>query len=356
MVCQGSSYANFGFVLPGDSTQQVGNRSDTLFLQSQLTGCDSMVVLTLTIHPVEYTYFSAVACDSFRWNDSLYLQTGAYTQSFFNRYGCDSTVTLHLTVNYTLPVTYLTDTVCQGSSYANYGFILPNDSTQQVGNRSDTLFLHSELTGCDSMVVLSLTIHPVEYTDFSAVACDSFRWNDSLYLQTGDYTQFFFNRYSCDSIVTLHLMVNYTLPVTYLTDTVCQGSSYVNSGFVLPGDSTQRVGSRNDTLFLQSQLTDCDSMVVLCLFIETPSFIETESIDYFLVYPNPANQSIQIVGKEIAHVKIYNSIGQEIACTKSKNGSSNIRISTLHYPEGIYFLRIITINNLIISKKIVIKH
>jgi len=150
--------------------------------------------------------------------------------------------------------------------------------------------------------------------------------------------------------------MNYTLPVTYLTDTVCQGSSYSNFGFILPGDSTQRVGSRNDTLFLQSQLTDCDSMVVLCLFIETPSFIETESIDYFLVYPNPANQSIQIVGKEIEHVKIYNSIGQEIACTKSKNGSSNIRISTLHYPEGIYFLRIITVNNHIISKKIVIKH
>ena len=224
----------------------------------------------------------------------------------------------------------MTDTVCQGSSYANFGFILPGDSTQQVGMRSDTLFLQSQLTGCDSMVVLSLTIHPVEYTDFSAVACDSFRWNDSLYLQSGDYTQSFFNRYGCDSIVTLHLMVNYTLPVTYLTDTVCQGSSYVNSGFVLPGDSTQRVGSRNDTLFLQSQLTDCDSMVVLCLFIETPSFIETESIDYFLVYPNPANNQYKL-WKNSTCQKYIIQIGTRNSMYEIQKISPNIRISTLYY-------------------------
>lgn len=44
------------------------------------------------------TEFSAKACDSYTWNDSTYTQSGDYQQTFASTQGCDSIVTLHLTI------------------------------------------------------------------------------------------------------------------------------------------------------------------------------------------------------------------------------------------------------------------
>lgn len=64
-------------------------------------GCDSLVVLNLTVVDQFETAFDRIGCDSVFWNDVRYDKTGVYTQNLSSMYGCDSIVTMNLDMNYT---------------------------------------------------------------------------------------------------------------------------------------------------------------------------------------------------------------------------------------------------------------
>jgi hypothetical protein len=75
-----------------------------------------------------------------------------------------------------------------------------------------------------------------------------------------------------------------------------------------------------------------------------------EHKNYILIYPNPANDVVNITGADIANVKICNNMGQLILIQYNTNV---INISKL--PNGIYVLSIETSTKTIIQKKIIIK-
>lgn len=61
--------------------------------------------------------------------------------------------------------------------------------------------------GCDSIVTLHLTINNSVYYSFTETATSPYAWNGIEYTETGDYTQNFTAANGCDSIVTLHLNI-----------------------------------------------------------------------------------------------------------------------------------------------------
>ena len=71
-----------------------GTYIDTL---SSLAGCDSIITLHLTISPI-YTEETVVVCDSYEWNGETYTTSGHYTYTTTAANGCDSITTLHLTI------------------------------------------------------------------------------------------------------------------------------------------------------------------------------------------------------------------------------------------------------------------
>jgi len=73
--------------------------------------------------------------------------------------------------------------------------------------------------------------------------------------------------------------------------------------------------------------------------------------DNILIYPNPANNMINIFGVDIANVKIFNNIGQLVLFQQNTN---KINLSALI--NGIYILSIETLTERIIHKKIIINH
>ena len=88
------------------------------------------------------------ACDSYPWHDSLYTASTHNTQyTTYNSVGCDSTVTLHLTINYSRRDTIVDSATSsyqwQGETYTESG---------------EYLFEGHTVAGCDSVVVLQLTI------------------------------------------------------------------------------------------------------------------------------------------------------------------------------------------------------
>ena len=62
-------------------------------------GCDSTVTMYLTILHSDTVSVELIVCDSYEWNGITYTESGDYTQTLTAANGCDSVVKLHLTVN-----------------------------------------------------------------------------------------------------------------------------------------------------------------------------------------------------------------------------------------------------------------
>ena len=98
------------------------------------------------------------ACDSFVLNNKTFDSSGTYTQIIPNASGCDSIITLHLTIN--RQFTEQTKTICEGEAFFAGG------TYQHVqGTYKDTL---KNSSGCDSIVTTYLTVNPKPQPDLGA--------------------------------------------------------------------------------------------------------------------------------------------------------------------------------------------
>ncbi len=211
------------------------------------TGCDSVVTLHLTIHHSYAAEFSATACEEYVWNGITYSQSGSYQQTLINWQGCDSIVTLHLTIVEAITSEF-SDTACD--SYIWNGMTYTNS-----GDKVQTF---TAASGCDSIVTLHLTLHPTVTSSFSATACDEYVWNDVTYNESGDYTQTFTSSTGCDSVVTLHLTINSSAASAFAA-TSCDDFTWRGVTYTETGTFTQTFASA----------TGCDSVVTLHLTIHS---------------------------------------------------------------------------------------
>jgi hypothetical protein len=117
-------------------------------------------------------------------------------------YGCDSIVTLHLTINHSTIGEPEHITICYGASYLWNG-----TSYDTAGEYSTTLV---NAAGCDSVATLHLTVLPESpiTEEYATITKDySYHWNGTSYTDAGDYTVTLADSNGCDSVVVLHLMV-----------------------------------------------------------------------------------------------------------------------------------------------------
>ena len=66
---------------------------------TNVAGCDSVITLRLTINRSTSSDTTVTATNRFVFNDVTYTSSGVYKQSFTNAAGCDSTITLNITIN-----------------------------------------------------------------------------------------------------------------------------------------------------------------------------------------------------------------------------------------------------------------
>ena len=143
-ICEGSVYTENGFNVsePGTYTQNL----------QTVNGCDSIVTLTLTVNPVESTTLSAAICEGTTYTENGFnvSEAGTYTQNLQTVNGCDSIVTLNLTINLTYNIT-IDASINEGETYEENGF-----SESEAGTYVHTLQAEN---GCDSVITLNLTVN-----------------------------------------------------------------------------------------------------------------------------------------------------------------------------------------------------
>jgi sugar lactone lactonase YvrE len=196
-ICQGSTYS-FG----GRNLSASGIYYDTL---SSSLGCDSIITtLHLTVRPTAGSSFSQGICQgySYTFGGRTLLVSGIYSDTLTSSTGCDSIITLTLTV-YNLYGNNISQTICQGSTYTFGNRIL-----SVPGTYYDTLTASS---GCDSVVTLTINVHTTANDTISQAICpgSGYPVGTHTYTNTGIYTDTLRGAsvYGCDSIVTLELLV-----------------------------------------------------------------------------------------------------------------------------------------------------
>ena len=185
------------YVWNGKTYTESGVYIDTIPSQA---GCDSIVTLHLTINNSITTEQTEVACDSYTWTDGkTYTESGTYYQYLQTVHGCDSTVVLHLTINNSVAIPYEV-TTCDSYTWSN------GKTYTQSGVYYDSL---KTIHGCDSVEILTLTINYSEREEYYETACDEYYWdnNGETYYESGDYEYYTTTNQGCERVEVLHLTI-----------------------------------------------------------------------------------------------------------------------------------------------------
>ena len=182
-------------------------------------GCDSIVTMDLTIRhiAVNDTVHDAVCLatgESYTWKGKSYTESGIYTTDTLlgpkvNKIYMDTLHTLVLTVNRT----YAVDTVVSvcADEYTWRGTTYTQNGSYPYEGKTTAL--------CDSIVTLRLTLKQATAGEQTETAYESYKWHGITYTESGDYTYETKNVAGCDSVATLHLTI---LPKPIVYDTITE--------------------------------------------------------------------------------------------------------------------------------------
>ena len=302
------------FVWNGKSYNTSGTYVDTL-MNSE--GCDSIASLNLTVLTTISTVFNITICPAqlpYKWNGNTYTSAGTYNINLKSSGGCDSVVTLNLSVSNTIrSTTYITicskelPFVWNGSSYTAtgiYTFSLAStggcDSIATLNlSVQDTLRSHSPISvcstqlpysfhgkqyttggsyydtsvnkaGCDSISWLELTVINTTASTNNISICTNqapYFWNGNTYSVSGTYKTTLVNYLGCDSVATLNLLISDTVrSVTNVS--VCENAL----PYTWNNNTYNTQGAYNITLVSSS---GCDSLATLNLTVNNTTTSST---------------------------------------------------------------------------------
>ena len=175
-VCAGTDYDGYDFHIAAADMGVNSLYSTTRTLTAQ-NGCDSMVTLNLTVLQHYELASEIFACEQYTWEGESYTESGDYTRTYTSSQGCDSVLTLRL----------------------------------DIGHLSEN--------------------------EVEATSCGPYRWENEIFAESGTYSKTFVSSHDCDSVVTLHLTV---------FDTTLHTTSS-NPDFCLTEETTLSVDGNFDT-------------------------------------------------------------------------------------------------------------
>jgi hypothetical protein len=320
-------------------------------------GCDSIITLNLTVNSSNNSSIMNTACDSYTWaqNNITYTSSGIYIDTTTNAAGCDSIVTLTLTIRNSSNSSSL-QTAC-----ASYTWAQNNVTYTFSGAFTDTV---TNAVGCDSIITLNLTINNSSST-INAIACASYTWaqNNITYATSGVYADTMPNAVGCDSVITLNLsIINLDLTISESNDSLVSNDLTAKSyQWIICGNSIEIIDGAESASY-QPISTGYYAVIVTdsicsdtseCKEFNFTSIAESIVNSTLNIYPNPTTGIVYIEIENNLNVneriRIYNPIGQLI---KELDVDSNkVSFSLSGFENGTYFIKYgPTMNKFILNK------
>ena len=239
-----------GYTLNGYTYTKSGIYTQTI---TSSGGCDSIITLNLTINNTISADEYVSTCSAYTWRCLTYggncsattqcltfYRSGVYKDTVSKPNSCDSIITLHLTITAQIFST-ITQSICNGQTY---------DGHSSSGTYIDTLI---SANGCDSIRTLQLTVLPKPFSTVVQTICDGQTYDG--HSSSGTYIDTLITANGCDSTRTLQLTV-LPKPFSTIVQTICDGQTYDGHG----SSGTYYI----DTLVAAN---NCDSIITLQLTV-----------------------------------------------------------------------------------------
>lgn len=286
---------------------------------------------------------NAQACDSFTVpsGDETYGSSGIYQDTIVNAKGCDSLLTINLTI-------IQSTTVSQSISACDSFMVPSGDETHLIsGTYMDTI---PNTAGCDSLLTLNVTVGYSTASSLTISACDSFTVpsGDETYANSGIYRDTIPNIAGCDSLITMNVTVtkvDTSLVITPPTITATNaGATYqwiYCDSISLPGENQQSltppVNGRYAVIITENGCTDTSS----CITISNVGIIQTDFMSTVKLFPNPTTGNLLVdLGSRYHDVEmsIFNQLGEQME-TRVIGTTSSFEMD-IPGPAGIYFIEL----------------
>jgi len=323
------------------------NNSDTYTL-TNIEGCDSVITLDLTINHPNTGYDVVSACDSYTWiNGTTYTATNnSATHTLTNVAGCDSVVTLNLTIINSSTATDI-HTACD-----SYTWI---DGNTYTSSNNTATFTLPNIIGCDSIVTLDLTINnSTSFTDVQT-ACNFYTWIDgnTYTFSNNAATITLTNAAGCDSMITLDLTIDSVSRTMITVNQNTITASSVNGTYQWLDCTNNNAPITNETSSSFTATASGSYAVEIsengcvdtssCVDVTVVGLNDLSVNDLFTLYPNPTHElfTIQFDAIQTAvEVTVSNVTGQLIHQQEFHNQS--ILELAIQQPAGIYFVTVQT--------------
>lgn len=255
-LCETQDYLNGEFYVHYSEMNLGENHFDDWVLSNQIGAPDILNITNITVSElaVDTIYDSICEGNVYTLNNfSGIIESGVYKQKLSSANKCDSLVVLDLAVIPSIR-NNMYDTICLGQKYTWNG-----KEYNKSGIYVDTLI--SNVTGCDSIMTLVLTVNDAIRVSKNVNICfgESYEFGNKVITKSGVYEEKFISSIGCDSIVTLTATVLPDLRQT-INATIKDGEKYSENGF----NNLSRPG----TYHLKLESVDgCDSTVTLNLVV-----------------------------------------------------------------------------------------
>lgn len=205
--------------------------------------------------------------------------------------------------------------------------------------------------GCDSTITIDLTINQSSASSITVTACDSYTAPDGvIYATSGVKTAVIPNAAGCDSTITINLTIN-TVDVsvtqngTILTANAT-GALYqwldCNNGYsVITGESGQSFSAtKNGSYAVRVTQNNCPDTSA-CYAVTTVGFLENTFSNEIRVYPNPTDGIIKIdLGESLPEsVVSLNDVNGRLIWQSTYKNTQMFELDINVHP-GIYLLTI----------------
>ena len=336
-----------------------GTYNDTIL---NAVGCDSTLTINLTILNSTSLTRNITACDGYLSLNGIFTYTlsGTYVETIPNAVGCDSVVTTHLTIIHS------TDSTVMITACDEYTSPSGNHTWNTAGTYSDVI---PNSVGCDSNLTIVLAIINSTTFDQTVTICkgESVDVGSSAYTVAGTYVDTLVNSIGCDSVVTTELIVdevdvNLSIAGFTLTADNSNGTYqwiYCDSNnAAIPGATDQSyttvVSGNYAVVITENNCTDTSA----CTLVDGVGIIDISRDIAVKVFPNPAGADLSSVTIEVSNLTDYQIVIRDLTGKIVFNKDHlNLKSNTIDisgFAAGSFFIEVKTDNNSTFSKLIVL--
>lgn len=292
-----------------------------------------------------------IACDSYTWIDGITytVSDDIATHTLTNEAGCDSVVTLDLTINHANTGIDV-HTACD-----SYTWI---DGITYTASNDMALYGLTNEAGCDSIVTLNLTINYSNTGTDTQIACETYTWIDGItYTASNNIATYTLtSAEGCDSLVTLNLTISIIDVGTTTTPTTIWANNESATSYqwidcadnaIIPGETnegfTPYTSGNYAVIITEGVCSDTSSCVAF-----TAVSIDEHVKNDFNIYPNPVVDQLFIDYKDeqIINITIIDFSGRIVLKYEGYNNSINVA----ELKSGAYYIQLQTTNGMAIKR------